>query len=97
MKVPREALYFLADKVRELDTEFEVHKMAFAAFKEIFPEYAERLDASLAASRQSSVLQEKLRLKYDAIREMIDRLPLDELTPEEVQTIMKEMQSKWIN
>jgi hypothetical protein len=56
---------FLVPQMKNAETELTAYRMTLEAFKQVFPQHTQLLDATLATSRQSPALADLMRKKWD--------------------------------
>lgn len=79
---------------KKLETELRANEMTFTAFKQVQPQFAELLDASLVGARQSPALLDSMNSKYSAVLETFRKQAAEAQTAEEVLK-MFEKTTRW--
>ncbi len=87
----KDLLKFIVERVRALDAELIANQRALAAFIVAYPQHTQILNDALTASRQSHVLAEMMRRKYDVPLEKWLQEDADSLTVEEALKLFREM------
>lgn len=91
LEIPLEAVLKLISEFEKLDTELEAYRLMLAAFKKAHAPDADSLDAVLVGARRSPLLREKMKQKYDAIREILRKQELDARSEIEISRLIEQL------
>ncbi len=91
LEIPLEAVLTLVEEFERIDTELEAYKWMFAAFKMAHVPDAQSLDAALVAARRAPLLHEKMKQKYDAVREMLREQELGALGQKKIDQLIERL------